>query len=37
MTNPIYSCPHCKEKVELELTKDGKLKLQSPKLKETPE
>ena len=27
MTNPIYQCPHCKEWVEIELTKQGELEL----------
>lgn len=26
----IYNCPHCKEKVEIELTKNGQLLLQLP-------
>jgi len=28
--NPIYRCPHCHEKVELELTKSGQILLHVP-------
>lgn len=27
MTNPVYQCPHCKKEVEIELTKQGELRL----------
>ncbi len=37
MTNPIYACPHCREKIEVELTGRGQIRLMSPKIKETPE
>lgn len=43
MTNPVYRCPHCKEPVEIELTKQGELRLNGIELgrkstvKETPE
>jgi len=30
MKNPIYKCPHCKEAIEVELTKSGQLLLQAP-------
>jgi len=37
MTNPVYSCPHCKEDVEVELDEKGQIILKSSTLKETPE
>ena len=27
MTNPVFRCPHCKKDVEIELTKQGELRL----------
>lgn len=37
MTNPVYTCPHCKGAVEVELDEKGQIILHSSTLKETPE
>ena len=35
MTNPVYPCPHCRGKIEVELTEKGEIRFKKATLKET--